>query len=68
MAKNQSEYYLHVHGKDGELHSIGPGEDIPSWVEVDNPYVTGKATDDEAESEEDEAPKRGRARKAASDS
>lgn len=65
--KNQSDYFVHAQ-KDGVTHSFGPGEDIPSWVHVDNPYVTGKKTESEdepVESEDDEAPRRGRPRKAA---
>lgn len=72
MAKNNSEFYVHAL-KDGELHSFGPGEDIPSWVKVDNPYVSGKQdSEDEpvvdepkaaaAEGDEEPKPRRGRAR------
>lgn len=69
MAKNQSEFYLHAADPEsGEVVSIGPGEDIPSWVQVTNPYVLGKAEEDDPAEESDEAPKRGRPRKAASES
>ena len=70
MAKNNSEFYVHAL-KDGELQSFAPGEDIPAWVKVDNPYVSGKQdSEDEAPVDEprvapeeaDEAPKRGRSR------
>lgn len=68
MAKNNSEFYVHA-VKDGELQSFGPGEDIPSWVKVDNPYVTGKKdSEDEPQVDEvtvvdDDAPKRRTTRK-----
>lgn len=68
MAKNHSEFYLHhLDPKTGEVVSVAPGEDIPSGVEVTNPYVLGKADADES-SDDEEAPRRGRARKAASES
>lgn len=67
---NQSEYFVHA-TKDGVTQSFGPGADIPDWVKIDNPFVTGKDADvdtpsgDDAEAEEKPPPKR-RPRKAAS--
>ncbi|MGV0042024.1 hypothetical protein [Mycobacterium colombiense] len=73
--KNQSEFYVHA-TKDGVTESFAPGDDIPSWVKVDNPYVSGKKdSEDEAPVDEPKAaavdddaddaapkPRRGRAR------
>jgi hypothetical protein len=70
VVKNQSEFYVHA-TKDGVTQSFGPGEDIPSWVKVDNPYVSGKQdSEDEPAVDEpkvaaedgDAKPRRGRAR------
>lgn len=64
MAKNQSEFYVHLYNEStGETESVAPGEDLPSWGKVTNPYVLGKA--DEDDSDDPETPKRGRPRKAA---
>lgn len=74
MAKNNSEFTVHVHGEDGRVQSIAPGEDFPSGVSSKNPYVTGKVKEDDAADEattvvqDDDAPKRRPARKAASGS
>lgn len=70
--KNQSEFFVHAQ-KDGVTESFGPGEDIPSWVKIDNPYVSGKKEDEPKQppaSAPDEVavPKRGRPRRAASGS
>lgn len=67
--KNQSEFFVHA-TKDGVTESFGPGEDIPSWVKVDNPYVSGKKDDnpEQVPEVEEDAPKRGRPRKAADES
>lgn len=68
--KNQSDYTLHETDDKGVTHAFGPGEDIPSWVKVDNPYVTGKSDEDDAPEDEgkSDAPRRGRPRKAADES
>lgn len=69
--KNQSDFFVHAQ-KDGVTESFGPGDDIPSWVKIDNPYVSGKKdSEDEPqfpEPDEDDEPKRRPARKAASGS
>ena len=51
MAKNQSEYALHLHDRDGNLVSVMPGDEIPSWAEVTNPYVLGKEESESAASD-----------------
>jgi hypothetical protein len=47
MAKNQSPYTVHVETEDGTV-AVGPGDDLPTGVSVDNPYVTGKKKADES--------------------
>ncbi len=62
--KNNSEYTLHEFDDKGELHTFAPGDTLPSWVKVDNPYVKGEA-EDQDDSDDEDAPRRGRPRKAA---
>lgn len=41
MAVNKSEFALHFANDSGEVTSVLPGDTIPSWAKVTNPYVTG---------------------------
>ena len=51
MAKNQSPYTVFVETGDGGTVAVGPDEDLPAGVTVDNPYVTGKKKADEVAEE-----------------
>jgi hypothetical protein len=40
MATNRSEFALHLENK-GEKVVVLPGDDLPGWAKVTNPYVLG---------------------------
>lgn len=42
MAINNSEHAVHLTNKLGEPVCVLPGEDIPDWATVTNPYVSGE--------------------------
>lgn len=48
MAKNHSDYALHVRDEDGEPLCVLPGDEIPDHVQVINPYVLGDKEDKSA--------------------
>ncbi|MCV7434819.1 hypothetical protein [Mycolicibacterium bacteremicum] len=54
MATNKSEYALYLNDKDGSLVTVMPGEDIPSWAKVTNPYVLGKDSEEPGSGESEE--------------
>jgi hypothetical protein len=52
MATNQSEFALHLENK-GKKVVVLPGDDLPEWAKITNPYVLG--LDPDAEHDDDGA-------------
>ena len=56
MATNKSDWAVYLNDDQGVVHCILPGEDIPGWAEIDNPYVTGEANQAAQESDSTNPP------------
>ncbi|ANW64011.1 hypothetical protein BCA37_10755 [Mycobacterium sp. djl-10] len=56
MAKNKSEFSVHLTDPKGKAVCIEPGEDIPSWASklITNPLVLAGNSADESDDDEDE--------------
>lgn len=56
MAKNKSEFSVHLTDPNGEAICIAPGADIPAWAAklITNPLVLGGESSDPDEDESDD--------------
>lgn len=41
MAANKSEYTVYLTDPEGAVVAVKPGDDLPGWAKVTNPYVLG---------------------------
>ncbi|SDD58981.1 hypothetical protein SAMN04488581_2609 [Mycolicibacterium neoaurum] len=41
MATNKSEYTVYLTDTDGSVVAVKPGDGIPTWAKITNPYVLG---------------------------